>query len=520
MTIFKSDWLKAALGIAACLLIVPLWCVHSPGMPDYPAHIAGLNMLIHGVRSAPLANFYVIHWMFVPNLASELIVPVFAKLVPLETATKFFLSIGVAMWVLGPGAIQYALFKRIGPAPLAGAFFAYNAPYTWGFFNFYFAAGFGFLVFAAWIATTQKCKFVALFGFAAAFLALYAFHLFALLLVLLMIGGFELARVWEDRAISAKALLWRVLPIVLVCLPAALCFLFLRPAGNDDSHLAFNIMDTLEDRLGAAIQYYFDGPAISLTSALAVFWLSALFFGKLRLHPAMTITLIVLAVATLFAPEWALGGWGVHLRLPAVLGAIAFASVEFRIGPRRTAIMAGVLLLGLGWNATNLAEDWRGYDRQYSEFRQSLRRIPLGSKLVTILDSDALNDASDQPYWHMAEFAIVDRGAFTPLMFATKGQHIVQIRPPFDKLAAASAQQGSPPDVSELSDLATGRTDTDPDIEDIYPYLKFFQCHFDIAVIIHGDGDPNPVPKFLTLRHAGSFYSLYDIHPTGTCAKP
>ena len=35
----------AALGLAACMLIVPLWCVQSPGMPDYPAHIAGFTLI-------------------------------------------------------------------------------------------------------------------------------------------------------------------------------------------------------------------------------------------------------------------------------------------------------------------------------------------------------------------------------------------------------------------------------------------------------------------------------------------
>lgn len=56
-----------------------------------------------------------------------------------------------------------------------------------------------------------------------------------------------------------------------------------------------------------------------------------------------------------------------------------------------------------------------------------------------MLDGDAMGLASDEPYWHMAEFAIVDRGAFTPLMFTTKGQHVVYLKPPFDKWAAGNA---------------------------------------------------------------------------------
>jgi len=178
----------------------------------------------------------------------------------------------------------------------------------------------------------------------------------------------------------------------------------------------------------------------------------------------MKILIIALAVFAFVAPEWALGGWGVHLRLPAVLGAMLFATAELRLGPRMNALAAAALLLLAGVSAATLAENWQGYDRQFGEFRAALRGIPAGVRMVTALDGDSLGDeldpTPDQPYWHMAEFAIADRGAFTPLMFATKGQHVVEVKPPYDRWAAATAEQGSPPDVSELEDLAADSTTT------------------------------------------------------------
>ncbi len=47
-----------------------------------------------------------------------------------------------------------------------------------------------------------------------------------------------------------------------------------------------------------------------------------------------------------------------------------------------------------------------------------------------------------------------------------------------------------------------------------------FQCHYDQAVVIHLDGPRAEVPKMLKLRHAGSFFSIYDIAPDASCAKP
>jgi hypothetical protein len=353
--------------------------------------------------------------------------------------------------------------------------------------------------------------------------ALYACHLVAVFLLLVMIGCFEAAQLWIGRDFAFKKLVSRALPICLVFLPAAIAFVFFKPAGAIGGPFAFDFADTIGDRFSAAIKLYYDEPAYLLMGALAILWLWGVIYDRLRVHPSMKILVIVLAVLTLVAPEWALGGWGVHLRLPAVLGVMLFASAELRLSSRATMLAAAVLLLLACVSSATLAQNWRGYDRQYGEFRAALQGVPEGSRMMTVLDSDSLSTQSDptpdQPYWHMAEFAIVDRGAFTPLMFATKGQHIIRVKPPYDRFAANNAQQGSPPDVSELNDLAAGLDDNDLDIKDVFPYLKFFQCHFDEAVIVRGKGEASEVPDFLTLRHAGSFFSIYDIRPTKTCAK-
>ncbi len=115
----------------------------------------------------------------------------------------------------------------------------------------------------------------------------------------------------------------------------------------------------------------------------------------------------------------------------------------------------------LTFNAATLATNWRPHDAQVKEFRAELRNVAPGTRLFTVVDNDAMGDQPEELYWHMAEIAIADRQAFTTLMFATKGQHVVQLSPPYDKLAAISADEGSPPDISELANLAAGKTDDD-----------------------------------------------------------
>jgi hypothetical protein len=233
----------------------------------------------------------------------------------------------------------------------------------------------------------------------------------------------------------------------------------------------------------------------------------------------MVPTLLLLALCTIFAPEWAMGGWGVHFRLPALLGALVLASSQFKLSDRwLNAGLAAVLGLFL-LQAVVLTRDWQRVDTRYREFRAAADRIEPGTRLLTVLDGDSLGWSADQPYWHMAEFAVVDRGAFTPLVFTTRGQHIVHVIPPMDRFAAATAQQGSPPDIDELNDLAAGRKDADEDIRDVLPYLLFFQCHYDEAVVIHGDGPLSRVPPMLRLRYTGSFFALYDVLPDKMCRR-
>jgi hypothetical protein len=505
-----SDWLPAA-ALAAVLLAVPLWCVTTPGMPDYPAHLASFALI-----AGEASKHYFVQWAALPNLASEGLVPLLGRWMPLETATQLFLTATILMWVLGPALIQRALFGRIGPGVLLSAMFAYNANFIWGFFNYSFATGLSFLVFAAWIATERRRGVLPSIGFAVLFAIVYFSHLFALAALLLAIGGYELSGLIAER-FSGAAIVRRVIVPALMLIPAALAFMLFKPAGTATGHFAFNIIGTFQDRFEAAIEIGFDKPLVPLTVALIVLFLAATVTGFAKVHPRMRIVLALFTLGALFAPEWALGGWGVHMRLPAVLGALAFASLEWIVSPRVARIGASVAGIMLLMSATLLMLDWRGYDAQYRDFRAHDGTIPRDARILTVLDGDSLGWSADQPYWHMAEFAIIDRGAFTPLMFTTSGQHVIHIRPPNEAVAAQTAQQGSPPDIDELDDLAQGRMEVDPDYQDVFPYLEHFQCHFDEAIVIRGKGARSRIPGMLRLRQDGSFYGIYDIVRDKSC---
>ncbi len=497
--------------------MAPVWAVDLPALPDLPAHLACFYLLGGGVAKASLAHFYRVDWQFVPNLASEATVPFLAWVTGLVPAAKLFLSGSIAAWVLGAAAIQRALFGRVGVAALFAAFFAYNANYFWGFMNYDFAAGLGLLVFAAWIASETWPRPVRLVTFAAALIVVYFCHIFAAAVLLLLIGAYELDRLRRDKVLLTWCSVQAFLDVAALAILPAAAFLFLKPKAADGGHLEFNLLSTWDDRLGAAFQSRFDEPGYIVIGLLALVWIVGVWRGWLKVHPAMYLVLFILLASVILMPEWALGGWGVDLRLPGILGAIAFASSEFTLAPRWQKTLAAGAVAALCVTAAAAGGNWAYYDRQYAEFRAALKNVPVGARIMTALDGDAMGEASDQPYWHMAEFAIIDRGGFTPLLFTTQGQHVVRVVPKLQPIVAANAQEGSPPDIGELSDLAEGQANGDKDIPVEYPYLMYFQCHYDYVVVIRSGGRPSPPPDQLQLRHRGSFFDLYDVRRDDAC---
>ena len=82
-------WTGFTLIAAAMLLAMPLWNVWAPAMPDYPAHLASFALIDqstfhHGARRA--SGLYHLQWSFVPNLASEILVPLSERVVRARVA--------------------------------------------------------------------------------------------------------------------------------------------------------------------------------------------------------------------------------------------------------------------------------------------------------------------------------------------------------------------------------------------------------------------------------------------------
>ncbi len=508
MSIEKTVW-AIAPALMAAVLLWPLWSVALPAMTDYPAHVSALYVQTHASDSA-LARFYQTEWDFVPDLASEILVPLFSIAVPFLTSVKLFVSLALIMWVAAPFAIQYALYKRVGVSALAGALFSYSAAFTWGFINFYFAAGAALLLFAAWVATEKHNGRLRIAVFALVAIALLYAHALGIALLAILLLFFEMV---PARDGLRGSLLHRIGSATTVLLPAAVCFLFLRPAAADAHRFSFRILQSLDERAEAVMQNGFDSAAFVPLAVLALMVIAGIWTRRISIHPRMIAVLLALAVFCLFAPTMAGGGWGMHIRFPSIACLLLFAAMDVKLEDRlRPAIAAALVALAVT-NAATLLSSWRTNDRQYAEFRFALDQVPPGSRLFTVLDKAALKNSDTRVFRHMAEFAIMDRAAFVPLMFTTRGQHVVHTSAEYEPIASLTSDQGHEARLADLEDFARGDFRADEDLT----YLNRWPCNYDQVIVIHMGNPQSPVPALLRLKRAYSFFSLYEIVRPETC---
>lgn len=493
------------LCVAALLLIIPLWLVHAPAMPDYPARLADLYLIDGGERGS---LFYDVRWAAIPNLASEVLVPLLARAMPLETALRLFLSLAVTMWVAGPALIHRALYNRMGLTPLAASLFAFNINFHWGFFNYYFATGLCLVFFAGWIAGSGLRRMVRLALFVPATLILYFCHVLAAALFLLLVACYEMA---EKPHFRRKLFV----DLAVLAAPAGLFFLF-KP-GEMHGAIAFNLIGTFLPRLESLVQWRFSAPAYPVLAGLAVFLAWGFWNGALCLHPRLRVAMIVLTLVALVAPEVAMGGWGLHLRFPAVAAALLFAASDLAAARQTAAAISAGLLVSIGGSSAALASYWHEYDRQIAEFRSALSHVPEGQRLMTVVSAHNDGPFPTRLFWHIAEFAITDRNGFSALMFTTKGQHIIAPKPEAAPHAARTARDGTPPDSSELAalDQGDGRLS---DEKNEFPYLADFACYFDLAVFVRPGGGTEPMPSLLKPVWQGSFFTLYRVERPPGCS--
>jgi hypothetical protein len=439
------------------LYSAPVFLTVLPPLLDYPNHLARFWLLATGGNA-----FYAVHWAPLPNLAGDLIVPIFAQLLPVDVAGKLFLVMTFVLIVGGAACLNRVVAGGWRLWPLLSIAFLYNWLFLWGFTNYLFGLGLALCGTALWLSLERarlgwRIIVSSLMAVLCFFSHIAAFGVYALIIVGLE-GGPILDRVragdWPGvfrRAVIAGPQF--LIPVLVVLgsweplAQGAIVYRFWRKFG-----LLFSLFDDYSRLFDIACY----GLLLMLFGALA--W-----FRRLGLAPRL-LPPIALIVATYFAlPSQLLSGAGIDRRLPLVLVLLLVAGSAPRFSSRRIATWVGAAVITVLIVRLAIIETvWLQADRVYGADLAALDALPVGVKLAVAFPTDAVYPDA-KPQIHVPTLAVWRRAAFVPTLFAIASQQPLRLNSPYDRLAAMT-----PPPVL-WSALVGGERDSCRQLSEILP---------------------------------------------------
>ncbi len=159
-----------------------------------------------------------------------------------------------------------------------------------------------------------------------------------------------------------------------------------------------------------------------------------------------------------------------------------------------------------------MIDHWRFYDRQFTEFRDTLKIIPKGAMILSALAEKPVRQpprftgSGAYPYDFMIDLAVIERDAFTPMMFLEKELQPVESQDAYEDLNAHLVD--SLP-WEKLPEMPAPNAPKDH-------YESGWADHYDYLVAIHPAGQDNSLQRYLTKIHEGSFFSIFRVKKPDT----
>jgi len=509
--------------VLGAVTLSPLLCVQVPPLVDYPNHLARMWILVHGTDIAELANNYSVDWRILPNLAMDLVVPVLARVMPIEEAGRVFVALTMLTLVGGTVTLHRVIHERPAIWPLCSVLFIYNAALYWGFTNYLFATGVYLFAFSGWIATRRWRPTLRILTFSAVASLLVLLHLFAFGLYGLSVVSYELARQSDLRRMSLRKLVAQGI-IYLQFVPGVL--LWYHSLGQGRSmYTAYGDLVFKFYALISPFTFGFEPTAFDwfTMSCVSLFLVLSIVSRSLKWAPQMRLPVAVMTALVLLIPTWLSGSFLADIRLPVALPFVFIASTRFEPVRKATATpVVAIALILLGVRVWSVSQAWRDYDRWFVEFRTASAVISPGARLLVV--SAPISEQDRRLFgvpatlaklqWpifiHMAALAVIDRAAFFPYMFT--GFHSIKVTPRNEAVSQAVAVPMTPVELTMSADPEqAGTLYTAPNFLGERPYWRNWPETFDFVLWMDFSNAPKPQLKQLQLLVNRSFFDIYRV---------
>jgi len=513
-----SAWQIAALFMTlAAIASIPILLYPWPPLSDYINHLARMHVIATIVSDPKLALFYQIEWQVIPNLMMDLIVPILEQVMNVYLAGQVYTIMSFVLILSGTLALNRQLYRHWSVLPLIAFPLLYNNVFLVGTMNYLFGIGLALWALATWVALRERAIVLRL-GVSTLFvLALFFCHLFAVGVYGLGLFAFELQRLLALRArkplgLASEHLPPRQLPAWVDFVASGIPFLPVVPLllMSPTWTLRWDFTWEFNGKLNGllfVIEVYSRSATFFLAAIVAIAALFAIRHRALRFHPFGWVLLAVGGVIYLALPRVLFDTYMADQRLPIALAfmVIACADLDLRDEFVRRGF-ATVLVLLLAVRAFEVQGVWRELSRGTASFRDSVRQVERGSKvLVAYADPDNGDNARELWLTHAACLAIIERSALVTTAFTVLGKQVMHVRR--DYRDRVDTEDGTPPSIRQLLSSAELTDWDDP------PYWARWTTDYDYLYILFTDRDyANPDPTRLTPVFAGNRFVLYQIN--------
>jgi len=509
----------------AAIASVPILLYPWPPLSDYINHLARMHVIATVGSDRDLALFYQVQWQVIPNLMMDLIVPILQRVMNVYLAGQVYTIMSFVLILSGTLALNRQLYRHWSVLPLIAFPLLYNNVFLVGTMNYLFGIGLALWALTSWVALRERALALRLAVSTLFVLALFFCHLFAVGVYGLGLLAFELQRLlalqWREPVPLEEAAERRRLSPWLDFVVSGLPFLPVVPLllMSPTWTLRWDFTWELNGKLNGllfVIEVYSHSATFFLATIVAIAAVFAVRHHALRFHRFGWMLLAVGGITYLALPRVLFDTYMADQRLPIALAfmIIACAHLDLRDEFVRRGF-ATVLVLLLAVRAFEVQGVWRELSRGTASFRDSVRHIERGSKvLVAYADPDNGDNARDLWLTHAACLAIIERSALVTTAFTVLGKQVMHVRR--DYRDRVDTEDGTPPSIRQLL------SHTEPtDWDDDPPYWSRWTTDYDYLYILFTDRDyANPDPVRLTPIFAGNRFVLYQINGAQLAGAP
>src|SRR5215471_17493227 len=404
---FRGSQIAILFIALAAIASIPILLYPWPPLSDYINHLARMHVIATVSNDRDLALFYQIEWQVIPNLMMDLIVPVLQRVMNVYLAGQAYTIITFVLILSGTLALNRQLYGRWSVLPLIAFPLLYNYVFLVGTMNYLFGIGLSLWALTVWMALRERAAPLRLGVSTAIVLVLFFCHLFAVGIYALAVFAFELQRllaarlrmspllVSKKRRVRGPPALFDVCVSAVPFLPVV-PLLLASPTWELRGSLSWEFSGKLNG-LVYVIEVYSHFAALLLTAivAFAAGW--GICQRALQFHPLGWALLAVGGVIYLAMPRIMFDTYLADQRLPVslVFMVVACAHLNLRNDFLRLGF-ATVLVIVLGVRVFEVQSAWGGLSRVTASFRDSVRHIDRGSKvLVAYANSSDGDDVRD-----------------------------------------------------------------------------------------------------------------------------